>query len=172
MITGSIISLRPFERRHLDKTRAWINDPELSRLLGRARPVSDVEHERWFAGLHERPDCVYFAIETNVDSRHVGNVWLSDIDWRHRKGELQIVVGEPDSLGRGIGTETITLMCSYAFERLHLHKVSAYVLAINPRGLRAFEKAGFAVEGVLKKDRWVGGQYLDVYLLGKCYEAG
>jgi RimJ/RimL family protein N-acetyltransferase len=41
------------------------------------------------------------------------------------------------------------------------------VLGINPRALRAFEKAGFAVEGVLKEDRWDGDRYCDVYLLGR-----
>ena len=167
MVTGRTISLRPYDRTHLSRTREWVNDPEISALLGRALPVSDVEHERWYAELEAREDRVFFAIETNTDGRHVGNVWLWDIEWRHRKGELRIVIGEPSSLGRGFGTEAIALLCSYTFERLNLHKVYAYVLGSNQRALRAFEKAGFAVEGVLKEDRWDGTQYTDVYLLGR-----
>jgi RimJ/RimL family protein N-acetyltransferase len=58
-------------------------------------------------------------------------------------------------------------MCAYAFERLNLHRVYAYVLAINPRARRAFEKAGFALEGTLREDRWAGDAYTDVYLLGR-----
>ena len=167
MIAGQTISLRPLERRHMKRTRAWANDPVLARLMDRARAVSEEEHERWFSALHEQTDCVYFAIETKRDERHVGNVWLWDIDGRHRKAELRIVIGEQDFLGRGIGTEAISLICSYAFERLSLHKVYAYVLAINPRARRAFEKAGFVPEGTLKEDRLVDGQYTDVYLMGR-----
>ncbi len=166
-MTGRTVSLRPFDRRHLAKTRDWVNDPEISALLGRALPVSDVEHERWYAELEGRKDRVFFAIQANADGRHVGNVWLWDIDWRHRKAEARIVIGETDSLGRGVGTEAIALVCSYAFERLNLHKVYAYVLGTNPRALRAFEKAGFAVEGVLKEDRWDDARFCDVYLLGR-----
>lgn len=171
MITGDTISLKPLERRHLDATRAWANDPELARVLDRARPVSEVEHERWFAALHERAGCVYFAVETNEDGRHVGNVWLWDIDTRHRKAEVRIVIGAGGAQNRGVGTEALRLVSGYARERLNLHKLYAYVLGINPRAVRAFEKSGFHVEGILKADRWAGAGYVDVYLLGKLLDA-
>jgi len=167
MITGSGVTLCPFERRHLDRTRRWANDPELMRLLDRGRPVAELEHEQWFAHLHEKLDAVYFAIELAANGQHVGNVWLWGIDPRHRKAELRITIGERDSMGKGLGTEAINLTCVYAFERLNLHKVYAYVLGINPRAKRSFEKAGFEVEGILKADRWTGDCYTDVYLLGR-----
>jgi RimJ/RimL family protein N-acetyltransferase len=139
----------------------------LMRLLDRARPVSDVEHERWFAALPDKSDCAYFAIETIEDARHIGNIWLWNIDARHRRAELRILIGSPGDHGRGAGTEAIRLLCEYAFERLNLHKVYAYVLGINERARRAFERAGFTLEGTLREDRWVGDAYTDVYLLGK-----
>lgn len=144
-----------------------MNDPDISRLLGRALPVSDSEHERWFEDVKSRTDAVHFAIETREGGHHVGNVWLWDIDNRHRKAEIRIVIGDRAARGRGIGSEALSLICAYASERLNLHKVYAYVLGDNQRALRAFEKAGFAVEGVLKEDRWDGSRYTDVYLLGR-----
>ena len=167
MMKGETILLRPLERRHLEKTRAWANDPELMRLLDRAHTVSETEHEQWFARIGERADCAYFAIETNDRGAHVGNVWLWDIDARHRRAELRIIIGEQTHTGRGAGTDAISLLCDYAFKQLKLHKVYAYVLAINPRARRAFEKVGFQLEGTLREDRWSGDAYTDVYLLGK-----
>lgn len=167
MMRGEKISLLPIERRHLEETRKWANDPELMRLLDRAREVAPDEHARWFASLHGRADCVYFAIETNTDSKHVGNIWLWDIEPRHRKAELRIVIGDRAHLDHGVGTEAISLLCKHAFNGLNLHKVYAYVLAINSRALRAFEKAGFVVEGTLREDRWVDESFTDAYLLGK-----
>ena len=158
------VSLRPLELHHLEKTREWANDPELMRLLNRAQPVSETEHAEWFASLKKRNDCLYFAIET--ESVHVGNVWLWDIDPRHRRAELRIVMAN-DYTGKGAGTEAITRLCDYAFQKLNLHKVYAYVLAINPRARRAFEKAGFVLEGTLREDRWIGTEFTDVFLLGK-----
>jgi RimJ/RimL family protein N-acetyltransferase len=167
MIAGATVALRPFDRRHLELTRAWANDFDLACLLDRARPVGDADHERWFAAIQERQDCVLFALEAGADGRHVGNAWLWAIDWRHRKAEVRIVIGEADRLGRGLGSEALTLLAGYAFGRLNLHKLYAHVLGTNPRARRAFEKAGFQVEGVLAQDRWVGDRYADVFLLGR-----
>ena len=159
------VRLRPLERRHLQRTLEWANDPELMRLLNRAHTVSKEEHEQWFEAISKREDCCYFAIE-NVDGAHLGNVWLWDIDQRHRRAELRIVMGL-DSTDKGAGTEAISQLCDHAFERLNLHKVYAYVLAINPRARRSFEKAGFELEGTLREDRWTGESFTDVHLLSK-----
>ncbi|HEU5460255.1 MAG TPA: GNAT family N-acetyltransferase [Pyrinomonadaceae bacterium] len=165
MATDQTVWLRPLERRHLDKTLEWANDPELMRLLNRANTVAPDEHEQWLAAIQKREDCRYFAIET-ADGTHLGNVWLCDIEPRHRRAELRIVM-DLDHTGKGGGTEAISRLCDYAFEQLNLHKVYAYVLAINPRARRSFEKAGFVLEGTLREDRWTGECFTDVYLLGK-----
>ena len=81
--------------------------------------------------LAGRSDCRYFAIETDARTP-IGNVWLWDICLRHRKAELRIVVGEPDSQGHGLGTAAIQRACEHAFRELGLHRIYAYVLAINP----------------------------------------
>ncbi len=167
MFSGLKVSLNAFESRHLEKTREWNNNSEIIKLVDRAFPVSDIEHQEWFANLHKQKDCLYFAIEKTEDNHHIGNVWLWQIDWRHRKAEIRIIIGEKDSLGIGLGTEALSLISRYAFERLNLHKVYAYVLATNPRALNSFKKSGFIIEGELKKDRWVGEDYSDVFLLGK-----
>ena len=161
-----MIVLQPFERRHLSRTRNWTNDPELARLVGRVRQVSEDEHERWFAELAGRTDTRFFAIET-ADRGHVGNVWLADINTRDAKAEIRIVIGEPDCVGRGIGARAIDLAACHAFEVLGMHRVYAYVLAFNPRARKAFEKCGFVLEGVLREDRRSGGGYTDVFVLAK-----
>jgi RimJ/RimL family protein N-acetyltransferase len=41
------------------------------------------------------------------------------------------------------------------------------VFSINPRAKRTFEKAGFNLEGVLRDDRRIGDEWVDVYVLGR-----
>lgn len=166
MLTGKSVSLNPFDRRHLNATRAWANDADLMRVLNRAFPISDYEHEGWYERLAANKNkLVIFSIERNSDSRHVGNVWLWDIDPRHRKAELSIMIGDRTAHGRGLGTEAISLIVRYGFNYLNLHKIYAHVLGTNPRARKAFEKAGFHLEGTLKKDRWSGKRYVDAHLL-------
>jgi RimJ/RimL family protein N-acetyltransferase len=159
------VRLVPLDQTHLVLTRRWANDAELARLMDRARPVSEDEHLAWFAALQGREDCRYFAV---VDRAvHVGNVWLWAIDARHHKAEIRIVIGDAGARGRGVGTRAIDLVSRHAFDQLGLHRVYAYVLALNPRARRAFEKAGFVLEGTLRDDRRVDDGYVDAYLLSR-----
>jgi len=170
-VTGDRLRLVALERRHLERTRAWANDAELMRLMDRAAPVAEAEHEGWFASLGAQDDRAYFAIETLPAGLHVGNVWLWAIDRRHRKAELRIVIGDSSARGRGIGAAAIAEACRHAFERMGLHRIYAYVLATNPAARRAFERAGFALEGTLRDDRWTENGFVDTYLLARCGSA-
>jgi diamine N-acetyltransferase len=174
MTASPRITLVPLDRTHMARTQAWANDPGTARLMNRVKPVSEPEHETWFQSILLRPDCAYFAIEQTGaqpgEPRHLGNVWLWDIDMRHRKAELRVVVGEPAARGRGIGAEAIDLLCRHGFEHLNLHRIYAYVLALNPSARRAFEKAGFTLEGTLRDDRWSVDGYVDTWLLGRLKE--
>jgi RimJ/RimL family protein N-acetyltransferase len=170
-LTALDVRLEPLDARHLERTLAWVNDPELSRLLDRALPVTATEHEQWFRGLSDRADCRYFAVETS-EGRHLGNVWLWNIDRRHRRAEARIVIGDPAGTDRGIGTQALGLLTTFAFDSMGLHKLYAYVLAFNLRAKRAFEKAGFQIEGLLRADRWSDAGWDDVYLLARLQEDG
>ena len=114
-----------------------------------------------------REDSEFFAVELVETGTHVGNVWLRNIDTRHRKAELSVVIGDAAARGKGAGAEAIDLLCRHGFERLNLHRIYAYVLAINPAAQRAFEAAGFTQEGALRDDRWNGDHFVDAYLLAR-----
>jgi RimJ/RimL family protein N-acetyltransferase len=158
------VALAGFNRQHLAQTLEWTNDAALARLLDRRHRVTADEHERWFASLAGREDSEYFAIED--EARHIGNVWLADIDRRHRKAEVRIILA-PDAVNRGCGSRALDLLAAHAFSHMNLHRLYAFVLAFNPRGRRAFEKAGFSLEGTLRDDRFDGESFVDTFLLGR-----
>jgi RimJ/RimL family protein N-acetyltransferase len=135
------------------------------RQMDRVHLVTAAEHEAWFTSVVQGDACAYFAIEAGAG--HVGNAWLWDIDRRHRKAELRVVVGDPAARGRGVGAEAIGQLCVHGFEALGLHRIYAYVLAINPAARTAFERAGFALEGTLRDDRWTGDRFVDTWLLAR-----
>lgn len=161
------VQLVPLANKHLDATFNWVNDPAMMRLLGRAARVQRDEHQRWFEQLQQRTNCRYFSVETVDGWRHVGNIWLWDINETHRKAEVRILFGDEPSRGRGYGSEAIALLADVAFNSMNLHRLYAYVFAINPRAKRAFEKAGFRVEGLLREERRLAGDYVDTYVLGR-----
>lgn len=165
MYAGSLVTLRSFEREDAERYRQWVNDPEIGALIDRERPVTAAEHARWFEALTSADTNRVFAID-DKSGRFIGLVWLYDIQWRHRRAEVRIVIGERAAWGRGRGTEALRLVTEAAFGPLGLEKLWADVLATNPRAAAAFEKAGFVREGLLCGDRLADGRRVDVVRLG------
>ena len=161
------VRLVPLAEKHLDATFQWVNDPAMMRLLGRAARVESDEHLRWFEQLKQRTDCRYFSVETTDAGLHVGNIWLWDINTTDKKAEVRILFGDESARGRGYGSEAITLLTELAFDTMNLRRLYAYVFAINPRAKRAFEKARFTFEGLLRQDRRMAEEYVDVCVLAR-----
>lgn len=166
MYEGRLVRLRPLEWEDAEQYRRWINDAEMAALVDRARPVTYEEHRRWYEKLAGSESTILFAVEDRANRRFLGCGWLHGIDWRHRRAELRIVLGVRGKRARGRGTDAIRTLARVGFERLNLAKIYAEVLETNPRACRAFEAAGFRREGLLRKDRWVSGQYQNVVRFG------
>ena len=61
----------------------------------------------------------------------------------------------------------MTAFTGYCFEDFLLHRIYAEPYANNPASLRVLEKAGFVLEGRLKKNVIKDGQILDSLLYAK-----
>lgn len=167
---GANVALRRFGREHLQKSLEWFNDSDLAALVGRSKRLTEEEHNAWFERLEtnaKEMNLEYFAIVSKQEEpKHLGNIWLANLDSTHRKGEVRVLIGESNSQNKGFGTEAISLISRYAFETLNLHRVYSFVLEGNNRARKSFEKAGFKLEGTLIEDRFCDDRYLNVFLLG------
>ncbi len=173
-MTEHLVSLRPFEAGDLDTYRRWVNDPAIGDCIDRVRPVTAEEHRDWYSALLRNERAVVFAVDDPVgrsSSKYLGNVWLWDIDWRHRKAEVRILIGRDSCTGSGYGTAAIRQVNDFAFGKLNLHRLYAYVLAHNTRAQRAFEKAGYCTEGVLREDRFMNGSFVDTLVMARLRNA-
>lgn len=155
------VRLRPLTRADLEPYRRWVNDPRVKRLVDRTGNVSREDHRRWYRRVTTSPEIAMFAVEDRATREYIGNVWLFDIHPRHRRAEVRIVL--PGA--RGHGADALREIKRLGFRRYRLAKLFAYVLAINPRARRAFEKAGFRLEAVLRKHAVSGRRRIDVYIL-------
>jgi RimJ/RimL family protein N-acetyltransferase len=150
-----------------DRYYQWMNDPDVTSFLeSRFYPISVESLRQYVTDRQTDRDSVFLAIVDKKQDLHIGNVKLGPIDWIHRHAEIGILVGEKPLWGRGYATETIRLVVDYAFRVLGLHKVTAGCYANNLGSQRAFEKAGFRVEGSRKSHLLWEGQYVDLVLLG------
>jgi RimJ/RimL family protein N-acetyltransferase len=163
LLDDGVLGLFPFEIEDAQLYREWVNDEDFARLLGRATPVTQAQHDGWYGSLTTSSSTVVFAVRQLDTEQYLGNVWLHAIHWVNRNAELRILLGAEAAREKGHGTRACRLLLRFAFEKLGLHKVYLYVSSGNPRARRAFEKAGFVEEGVLKDEFFLDGRFLDVH---------
>ncbi|WP_202882291.1 GNAT family N-acetyltransferase [Candidatus Manganitrophus noduliformans] len=145
----------------------WMNDPEITRFLESRFAPNAIENLRdYVAGKLGDRDNLFLAIVLKEEDRHIGNIKLGPIQWIHRLADIGLLIGEKDCWGKGYATEAIQLVSDYAFNVLNLHKVAAGCYGPNEGSARAFQKAGFVVEGVRKEQFYSNGSYVDDILLG------
>ncbi|MBI3803045.1 MAG: GNAT family N-acetyltransferase [Nitrospirae bacterium] len=150
-----------------ERYHRWMNDPEVTQFLeSRFFPNSLEKLQEYVSGKQGDRDNIFLAIILKEGERHIGNIKLGPIEWIHRIADIGVLIGEKDCWGKGYATEAIHLISDYAFNVLNLHKVNAGCYGTNEGSARAFQKAGFVVEGVRKGQFYANGLYVDDILLG------
>jgi [ribosomal protein S5]-alanine N-acetyltransferase len=140
----------------------WLNDPQT---VGQTEQ-SGLTHtgasvRAYVEAALRAPDALIWRILLGDD--HVGNVRLSGIQETHRRASIGLIIGDAGVRGHGVGTRVIRLVARYAIDDLHLNKVTAGIYATNTASRRAFEKAGFQLEAVLRRHAWHEGRFIDVF---------
>lgn len=166
MIRGRFVTLRPFHADDLPALRRWFDDESVMRFWARPRPI--VLHDQFqqdMAGRFGRfDDAGYFTI-LDPRSRPIGRIGFERVDDRTRSAEVQILIGEPDALGRGYGRDAMEALLTYLFLGRSLHRVELTVLADNHRAIRSYEAIGFRHEGRLRGCRYLDGAHVDELMM-------
>jgi [ribosomal protein S5]-alanine N-acetyltransferase len=157
-----------------DAYAGWMADPETVQYLEtRGRALGSSELRDYVAGMRASQDSYLFGIFTADDRRHIGNIKLGPISSRHGSASIGLVIGEKDHWGRGVASEAIAAVADWAFSELGLAKLTAGSYARNAGSVRAFERSGFAIEGVQRGQvRLDDGSRDDVILLGRLRDDG
>ena len=106
----------------------------------------------------------YWAVERAEDNTFLGACDLSDIDWRHRRGEVGFVLA-PDAWGQGFGFEAMRAVVDHAGS-LGLKRLWARAHAGNDRSERLLKRLGFEEEGYLRGHIQRAGERRDCKIFG------
>lgn len=165
-LSDCVVFLRKLEEADLDRCWKWISDPEVFVTMGVCGPVTKTAQKRWFDELDRSRTKIVFAICLCEGEKHVGNVSLDMIDYRHRNARVAICIPDAALRGQGIGTRAMRLVQGYAFNFLNLHRLYCKTTAGNEPVVRFYQRLGFVIEGCLRQHEFVRGRYVDKLILG------
>jgi RimJ/RimL family protein N-acetyltransferase len=139
---------------HADNRNVWIN------LRDRfPHPYTERDGRAFLKHtLVQRPETA-FAIAVNGEAvGGVGFQIMSDVE--RVSAEIGYWLGEP-FWGRGIATEALVALTQYAIETHGLTRVYAVPFAWNAASCRVLEKAGYVLEGRLRRSAIKDGRVTD-----------
>ncbi|MFI5731366.1 GNAT family N-acetyltransferase [Kribbella sp. NPDC051587] len=159
-LTGELVVLRPVTEDDYPALAVAMADPDVGRLTGSHGEIGEEKAREWYRTRQDQTDRLDLAIVDKASGEVVGEAVLNEWDPDNQCCNFRILIG-PAGQGRGLGTEATQLIVGYGIEELGLHRISLGVYAFNPRAQRAYEKAGFVVEGVLRDALLWDGQWVD-----------
>ena len=128
-------------------------------------PYDNAAADSWLNQVTKEKHQTNFAII--VKNKAVGAIGFdSEGDIFYRTAEVGYWLGE-DYWGKGIMTEALGAITSYAFSNFDLCRLWAGVFSNNPASVRILEKNGYEFEGRLKKNITKFGQTLDQLVFAK-----
>ncbi len=156
-----MIELKKFSEEHLERTYLWMQDGKLKESFLLEKEVDWESHLSWFEGLKKDDSQRMFAIV--YEGEHVGNVGLKNVDLKNKNAESWIYLGETKYRGKGIARkslETLNLQMKGEVTKLY-----ARIADFNVPSLKTFISAGYHLEGILQKEIFFKGEFLNIYRL-------
>jgi RimJ/RimL family protein N-acetyltransferase len=151
-LRGERLTLRPLTEADWDTLLRWNNDPEVL-YYAEGEDVEGYTLEE-VQELYRTISRLAFCFMMEYDGRHIGECWLQRMNLarilEQYPGQdvrrIDLLIGEKSLWGRGLGTEAIRLLVTFAFAHENADAAFACDVAdYNQGSLRAFEKAGFAI---------------------------
>ena len=163
-IQGPRLRLRPITPDDLPDLMRWLKDPDVMAFYG-LPPANLAEARQIYLEPSGLP-AWRFIVEDR--GRPIGEMQYyysyTDATW---SAGIDIFIGEPDARDRGRGTEAIRTVLQYLFETKGVSRVVIDPEPSNRRAIRAYEKAGFRLDGVIRRhmkidDRWADAAFMTI----------
>ena len=160
------VYLRAFEPDDYKTTIKWRNDDEIKSMLGGVnRYVSEAYEKKWIDDTIFRSSDIKLVVCLKDNDLHIGNVYLTGIDYINRTAESHILIGNKDYWGKGYAREALLQILKYGFEEHGLNRIEAHINADNLASLRMHTKCGYKKEGILRQALYKHGEFKDVVVM-------
>jgi RimJ/RimL family protein N-acetyltransferase len=163
---GEKIYLRAIQPEDADCIALGENHPAPRETLFYAKPLSPQQIGERLTKQLSDPNAIFFTICSKDSDKAVGQTAFVRIDWVGRMATFYIVIAEKENWSKGYGGEATRLMVDYGFKTLNLNRIQLHVATANEKAVKAYQRAGFQIEGTLRQAMYHHGRYEDFYIMG------
>ncbi len=153
MFESERITFRPLDTDDASIFYQWAKDKQVTQysLSSFAYPQSKTDISNWLLTINNTDKSVSFGVCCKSSGRLIGYAGIASISALNRCGEYFILIGNKEYWGKGIGTEITSCVTQYGFETLGLHRIELTAFSNNQGAIKAYTKAGYQKEGVMRQ---------------------
>ncbi len=150
-IVSERLLLKPISMEHCTETYVgWMNDPDVILYLESGGNYT-IELLKEYIDTSMKKGVFFWGIHLKENEKHIGNIKIDPINYRHGFGEYGILMGDKEEWGKGYAKEASKLCIDFCFDVLKLRKVNLGVIAVNKGAVELYKKLGFVIEGLFKE---------------------
>ena len=170
---GERIRLRKVKVTDAELFEEYLMNEEVSKWLyrnpkKRFQKTKDAFIRRLFVREKER-STFYYCIEDKLTKVCIGAINLHNIDEDDAYGELGFWLGR-EYWGKGYMQEALGLFLPVVFDEWGFHKIGGVLTEDNELSIRAIERAGFILEGMLRDHVFRCGEWRNKRIYGMLKE--
>lgn len=143
----------------------WECDPQVTKFLSfdENRDYKQIVEE-WFLNKQDRTK-MQFTVVGKAEKRPIGRILITRLDRDADSLDVTKFYLEPQSQGKGYGTEILTELLEYCFVFLHMERVTLDHYTGNKGAASLYSKIGFQQEGIARNACKKDGRYYDLHLM-------
>ncbi len=162
MLTSRLL-LRPLRAADAPVLAAYRSDPGVARYQPWSAPYTVQDATMLIEELVQTDPALPGWFQYGIERRADGAL-LGDLGVHLHENRVQADIGftlAAEHQGLGYGTEAVRRILDYLLTERGLHKVSAECDARNVASARLLTRAGFRLEGRLRSNTWIKGEWTD-----------
>ncbi|XXG44835.1 hypothetical protein AAC387_Pa02g0080 [Persea americana] len=154
-LVGKKVILVPYMNEHVPKYHEWMQDPFLLKATGSEPLTLEEEYGMQLSWTQDPNKRTFIVLDKDMvvgdfvpGKPHVEamvgdvNIYMNDLD-DLQTAEIEIMIAEPTSRGKGLGEESILMMMTFAVENCGIQTFCAKIAESNTASLNLFRKLGF-----------------------------
>ncbi len=147
--TGRLVC-EPLTSKHSSKVYVnWMNDPAVIKfMLSGGNYTIDLLNE--YLLKIENKNIYAWAIKLKSNKKHIGNIKIDPINYKHLFGEFGIMIGDKNEWGKGYARESSQTIINFCFNNLGLKKINLGLFSKHDQAFNLYKKIGFNTEKIKK----------------------